>query len=195
MFVVSLASATFTPPTVLSNVTYSYPQSFGETERRAEMKTLIVYASKKGAAREVAEKIGRHFEDAVSCDIKDAGQIQINDFRYVIIGSSVYAGGIDKKIKTFILRNTKALLQKELGLFLCGIQHKEADKVFGQNFKAEILEHAKAKSFLGGIYDPEKAGAFTRWLFKKAAKLTEYTNTIDEAKIDEFVSLFLAKSN
>ena len=159
------------------------------------MKTIVIYASKKGATREVAEKIKERLESADVRNISQIKEIQLGDYETVIIGSSVYAGGINKEIKTLAKKNIALLMQKRLGLFLCGLQPQEADKVFNANFPAEIVKHANAKDILGGIYDPAKSGAIARYLMKKVAKLTEYTNTIDDTKINEFANPFMRKGD
>jgi hypothetical protein len=58
---------------------------------------------------------------------------------------------------------------------------------FDSNFPAELLQTTKVKSFLGGIFDPKKAGGMERLIFKVATKQTEYIDTIDNAKIQTFV--------
>jgi hypothetical protein len=64
----------------------------------------------------------------------------------------------------------------------------EIDKAFELNFPAELLQSAKAKCFLGGIYDPKKAGVMERLLFKAVTKQSAYTDTIDDAKIQGFAA-------
>ena len=151
------------------------------------MKTLIIFASKNGATADLATRIGGHF-DAVTCDIKNIKEIQLDDFDRIIIGSPVYIGEINKALKKYISANESALLQKKLGLFLCGLQPKEKDIVFNKNFSPQILNHATVKSFLGGIYDPQKTGAFSRFLLRAVATLSGYTNTMDDALVAQFIN-------
>jgi hypothetical protein len=43
--------------------------------------------------------------------------------------------------------------------------------------------------FLGGIFDPKKAGFAERLIMKAAAKLSDYSDTIDNDKIEKFVEV------
>ncbi|MCL2696706.1 MAG: flavodoxin domain-containing protein [Oscillospiraceae bacterium] len=150
------------------------------------MKTLILYATKHGAAREVAGRISKHFGDAVVCDLKQSDIPDPAQFGSIIIGSSIYAGMIRKEAKTFISQNKDMLLSKKLGLFLCGLDKNHGQEVYDANFPPELLQAAKIKSSLGGIYDPKKAGAMGRFIMKIVTKNKEYSDTIDNQKIKQF---------
>ena len=150
------------------------------------MKTLILYASKHGAAKVIAGRIAKHIPDAVLYDLKGGGIPPISQFDCVIIGSSIYVGSIHKEAKAFLAQNAGVLQSKRLGLFLSGLQDNEEKAFFEANFPAEILQAAVAKSFMGGVFDPKKAGVMERFMIKVVAKLPGYTNTISDEKIRQF---------
>jgi len=58
------------------------------------MKTLILYATKHGATREVATRIASHTDGTVLHDLKQASTPTLADFDCVIIGSSLYGGAM-----------------------------------------------------------------------------------------------------
>ena len=149
-------------------------------------KTLVVYASKHGAAREAARRIAAKIEGAVTHDLAQGGLPALAGFDRVILGSSVYAGRIRKEAKDFLTQNTDVLYGKQLGLFLCGMDTNCAQNYFDANFSLDILQAAKAASFVGGIYDPKKAGFFERFIYKVAAKQSDYADTLDDGKIHQF---------
>jgi menaquinone-dependent protoporphyrinogen oxidase len=151
------------------------------------MKTLILYATKHGAAREIAQRIAKNLEGAVIHDLKQGGVPAISQFDCVIIGSSVYAGSIHKEAKTFLSQNADGLLGKRLGLFLCGMDESSETSVFEKNFLPAILQAAKAAHFLGGVFDPQKAGVMGRLIMKAVTKQTAYLNTISDEKIKQFM--------
>ena len=151
------------------------------------MKTLILYATKHGATREAAKRIALKIPGAVLHDLKQANTSSLADFDCVIIGSSIYVGAIRKEAKTFLAQNADRLKDKKFGLFLCGLQENEEKQFFASNFPPDILTAAKETAFLGGIFDPKKAGFMERFVIKAVAKLPGYTNMIDNAKIDKFV--------
>lgn len=150
------------------------------------MKTLILYATKHGAAAEAARRIAQRVDGAVVCDLKQGSVPSLTGFDCVVIGSSLYAGMIRKEAKTFLAQNAAALCEKKLGLFLCGIDASKEKEYFSANFPPDVLSAAKAASFLGGIFDPKKAGVMDRLIMKAVAKQSAYTNTIDEGKIAKF---------
>ena len=153
------------------------------------MKTLILYATKHGAARITAERIAQKIPGAVCHDLKQANIPTLADFDCVIFGSSINVGSIRKEAKAFLAQNADCLKEKKLGLFLCGLQENEEKQFFASNFPPDILTAAKATAFLGGIFDPKKAGFMERVIIKAVAKLPEYADRIDNAKIERFAEI------
>ena len=149
------------------------------------MKTIIIYATKYGAAGEIARRIADKIDGVVVHDLK-SGVPSLADFDSVIIGSSVYAGMIRKEAKAFLSKNADVLQEKKVGLFLCGLDAGQEKAYFDSNFPPDILRTAKAASFLGGIFDPQKAGIMERFIMKLVTKKTEYINTVDDSKIEQF---------
>lgn len=151
------------------------------------MKTLILYATKNGASREIAERIARKMEVAVLHDLKQENIPNLFDFDRIVIGSSVYVGMFRKEAKSFLSQNASALKGKTFGLFISGMQGEEAKTHFETNVPADVLKEAKTAMFLGGIFDPKKAGVMARFIMKVVAKKAEYEDSIDNDKIDQFV--------
>jgi menaquinone-dependent protoporphyrinogen oxidase len=146
-----------------------------------------LYATKHGATRETAERIAKKIPGAVLHDLKQANTPTLADFDCVIIGSSIYVGSIHKEAKAFLAQNADILKEKNVGLFLCGFQADEEKQFFASNFSPDILAAAKAASFLGGIFDPKRAGFMERFIIKVVAKLPGYMDSIDGDKIEQFV--------
>ena len=150
------------------------------------MNTLILYATKYGAAREIAERISGCIGGATLHDLKQGDVPALAGFDCVIIGSSVYAGSIRKEAKAFLKQNADSLRDKKLGLFLSGIGGSDEKKAFEDNFPPDILKAAKSASFLGGIFDPKKASAAERLIIKAVTKQSAYMNTVSDRKIQQF---------
>jgi len=153
------------------------------------MKTVILYASKHGAAGEVARRIAQQLDNACIHDLKQSKLPSLADFDCIIFGSSLYAGMIRKEAKAFLSHNADILLQKKLGLFLSGIGAEGEKTYFESNFSPDLLQKAKAASFLGGIFDPRKAGVLERLVIKLVTKKSAYVNIIDDAKIEQFAKV------
>ena len=157
------------------------------------MKTLILYATKYGATREIAERISSNLGGATILDLKQENIPDLAEFDCVIIGSSLYAGSIRKEAKAFLAKNADALNGKQIGLFISGMSKDESEneKMFTSNFPEAILKAAKVKSLLGGIFNPQKAGGVERFVMKIVTKQKGHVDTIDDEKIKRFVELFL----
>jgi len=153
------------------------------------MKTLILYATKYGAAREVARRIATKIDGAVLHDLKQGDVPSLAQFDTIIIGSPVYAGMIRNEAKTFLSQSADALQSKKLGLFVCGLSAEGEKGYFDSNFSPELLKTAKAASFLGGIFDPKKSGVMGRLIMKAVSKSAEYKDTIDDKKIEQFAEV------
>ncbi|WCF05930.1 flavodoxin domain-containing protein [Paenibacillus thiaminolyticus] len=150
------------------------------------MKTLILYATKNGAAREIAQRISKQIDGAIVRDLKNGGVPPLDGFDCVIVGSPVYAGIVRKEAKAFVEKNTSALCSKRLALFISGLDGSREKEYFNANYPSEILQAAKMACFLGGIFDPKKAGFMGRLVMKAVAKQSEYTDSIDDDKIKQF---------
>ena len=150
------------------------------------MQTLIVYATKYGATRQIAESIAAEMGGAVLCDLSNGEAALLAEYDCVIIGSPLMAGAVRKEVKAFAMAHVNELATKKLGIFLSGLQAEGLEEYLSNNFLAELIDAAMAKALLGGIYDPEKCGFFARLIMKAATKRTQYTSTIDAEKIKAF---------
>ena len=150
------------------------------------MKTLILYATKYGAAEEIAKRIAAQLENSTAINLKQAGDVQIGDYDCIIVGSSVYAGTFRKEAKAFLTQNADELCKKKLGLFICSMGDSNEDEVFKTNVPNSIIEAAIAKASLGGAFDPKKANFFERLIMKAVAKQSGYIDKINDEKISTF---------
>jgi len=155
-------------------------------------KTIILYATKHGAAAEIARRIADMISGAVVHDLKHNNIPDLAGFDCVIIGSSVYAGMFRKEAKAFLSQNAEVLKNKTLGLYVSGMSQNEGKKIFADNVPNDVLDSAKTAVSLGGIFDPKKAGFFERLIMKVAAKQSDYSDTIDNDRIKEFVEVMKA---
>lgn len=149
------------------------------------MNTLIVYATKHGAAGEIARRIGKRIEGATVCDLK--GSVPALDgFDCVVLGSSVYAGRLRKEAKAFAEKHAAQLMGKRIGLYVSGLQPDGEEGFLTANYPKELVAHASAKAMLGGIADPSKESFFERLLMRVITKSGAYKSTISEEKIGQF---------
>jgi menaquinone-dependent protoporphyrinogen oxidase len=85
-------------------------------------KVLVVYGSKHGATKEIAEKIGEVLKgEGATVDIFSADNVKnAADYQGFVIGSSVYFGQWRKEVKDFISANEKTLSACPVWFFCSG---------------------------------------------------------------------------
>jgi menaquinone-dependent protoporphyrinogen oxidase len=83
---------------------------------------LVAYASKYGATKEIAEKIGLVLKDSgFAVDVLPVDNVaSIDAYKTVVLGSAVYIGGWRKAAARFLKANEKALAGKMVWLFSSG---------------------------------------------------------------------------
>lgn len=151
------------------------------------MKTVILYASKNGGTRVIAQRMASKMEGAHLYDLKQGDIPDIRPYDCVIVGSPVYAGMIRKEAKAFMEKNAGLLCEKRLGLFVCGLDESKEKAYFDSNFPAEVLRAAVDHAFLGGVFDPRKAGMMGRMIMKAVAKQSGYRENNQNDRLGQFV--------
>lgn len=145
------------------------------------MKSLILFGSKHGTVEICANKLKEYLNgeiDIVNVDNND--DILLDKYDNIIIGSSVYAGAFNKKVKAFIENNKNKLINKKLGLFMCCMsQGERIREQFEQNVSKEILEAAVVKSNFGGGFKFSKMNFFEKNIIKMIAKKDKDLGEID----------------
>ena len=154
------------------------------------MKTLITYATKYGAAEVCARKLS----DELTCDtdlvnLKNAKNINPDEYDIIIIGSSVYAGKIRKEARKFCEENIGALEKKQIAFYIsCMNEEKKAEKHIYDNFSAELLDDAIATGVFGGAFDFEKMNFFERLIIRMISGTKDSESNFLEDNIEEFAN-------
>ena len=153
------------------------------------MKTLIVYATKHGSA----EKCGNLVKNKLSGDVdlinlKKSSHIQLVDYDTIMIGGSIHAGKIQKRVKQFCQRNLQTLMQKKVGLFICCMEESEkAQDEFDRAFSVELRNHSSANGIFGGEFNFDRMNFIEKAIIKKVAHIDQSMSKISEEKIHRFV--------
>ena len=152
------------------------------------MKTAIIYATKHGCTDKCAHTLANQLDITTKLVNVETDKItNLNDFGTIIIGSSVHAGMINKKIKSFIDQNLDILLQKKLGLFLCCMfDGEKALEQFQNAFPESIRNKATAHGLFGGELNFEKMNLFEKAIVKKVANIDESLSNINYSNINSF---------
>ncbi len=139
-------------------------------------KVLVVYASKYGATKEIAEKVGLVLKDAgFVTDVLPAGHVEsLDPYQAVVLGSAVYIGGWRKEAARFLKTNEKMLAAKKVWLFSSGPTGlgDPVELVKGWHFP-KALQHIADRvnpvdiALFQGAAFPEKLSAIGRWMMKQ----------------------------
>lgn len=152
------------------------------------MKTLIAYSTTHGCTEKAATKLKQHLGgNTTLINLKENPNPQLEQFERVIIGGSIHTGQIQKRVKSFCLKNMDGLQTKELGLFICCMEEGEtAQKQLQNAFPEDLHKLAKATACFGGEFDFEKMNFFYKLIVKKVAYVEESTSNINYESIEKF---------
>ena len=153
------------------------------------MKVIVIYASKHGSTLRVAEKIVAGLgAETEKIPIEKGKDLALEKYDLVVIGGSIHAGSIQRKIKRFCQNNLAALQSTKLALFICCMEEGEsAEKQLRNAFPAELLEHAITSDYLGGEFNFDRMNFLERAIIKKISGTTESVSKLKEEKIQAFI--------
>ena len=133
----------------------------------------------------ISEGLGKNETELF--DLKKNKKIDPSPFEKIIVGGSIHAGAIPKKLHSFLNKNQDILLKKSLGLFLCCMYEKEAWSQFNQVYPSELREHARSKKCVGGEFLFENMNFIEKAMIKKIAGTKSSEHKLDEQKIKELI--------
>jgi menaquinone-dependent protoporphyrinogen oxidase len=155
------------------------------------MKIAIVYFSKHGTTAKVAQMIAERLtgNQVAVIDLKKVKCPDLNSFDGIILGTSIYAGTSPKTMQRFCKENIEELKQKQLSLFVCGMELDETkqQQELANAYPQELVRHAVSTCFAGGEFQFEKMNFFERAIIKRIAKTDKNVSQIRESEIDRFV--------
>lgn len=135
------------------------------------MKTLIVYGTTYGYAKECAQRLKSLLpEDVEVVDAKSAMTLALEPYDQIIIGGSVYMGQVQKTVRKFCTQQLIPLQKKKIGLFLCSGQPDNFDKDVAAAFPEELRRQAISIEPFGGRMDPSKMNLIHRLITNMVAK-------------------------
>ncbi len=142
-------------------------------------KILVTYASKYGATKEIAEKIGAELRQAgLQADILPVdGSLNPGAYRAVILGSAVYIGKWQKEAVAFLQAHEKALAERAVWIFSSG-PSGEGDPlqlVEGWRLPAEVQPvadriHPREVAVFHGNINPQKLNFMEKFAVKNVVK-------------------------
>ena len=152
------------------------------------MKTAIIYTTTHGCTDKCAHTLANELETSTELfNLETNKNVILSDFEAIIIGGSIHAGLINKKLKGFIDKNIDSLLEKKIGLFLCCMY--EGDKAleqFQNAFPEVIRNRAIAHGLFGGEFNFDKLNFLEKAIVKKVANVEQSVSKINYSNIKAF---------
>ena len=111
------------------------------------MDILVTYASKYGATKEIAEKIGEELrQSGLQVDVVSVRGIRnLNPYKAIILGSAVYVGKWQNEAVEFLQTHEKILAERPVWLFSSGPT--------GEGNAVELVEGSRLPAALQPIAD------------------------------------------
>jgi menaquinone-dependent protoporphyrinogen oxidase len=135
------------------------------------MNTLIIYATKHGSSKKCAEMLLDKLIGKVDLyNVKDGKDPDLSLYDKVIIGGSIYAGAVAKELTEFCRKNLDVLKEKKLGLYICCMNDKEAEKQINNVFPQELLNCSIVKKSFGGEFKFKEMNFFEKLIAKVVSK-------------------------
>lgn len=156
------------------------------------MSIAIIYATKHGCTDKCAHTLSNEIiKETTLINLETNAETDISEYDTVVIGGSIHAGMINKKIKKFINKNQDMLLKKKIGLFLCCMfEGDTALKQFQDAYPESLRKKAVAHGLFGGELDFNKMNVLERALVKKIANVDKSISRISYSNIKEFAKQF-----
>jgi menaquinone-dependent protoporphyrinogen oxidase len=140
---------------------------------------LVTYASKYGATKEIAEKIGEVLrQEGLQVDILPVeGVRDLNGYEAVILGSAVYIGKWQKEVVTFLQTHVTGLSERPVSIFSSGPT--------GEGDPVELVDGLRLPAILQPVVDriqprditvfhghinPNKINFIEKWAIKSLVK-------------------------
>lgn len=136
------------------------------------MDSLVIYGGKYGTTEACARKVAEQLDGAVVVSAaKDCSVENLEAAKRVIVGTSIYAGSLNKEVADLLLKKRELLLQKDFAFFVCGMRsYEESMDFIRESFDPELLRHAQAYAFVGGQYQFDKMNFFEKQVIKMVTK-------------------------
>jgi len=152
------------------------------------MRTLIAFATTHGCSEKCAFTLQDLIDGEVDLhNMKAKERFDLNTYDSIIIGGSIHAGKIQRRVKVFCEKHTKILKTKKIGLYLCCMEEGEsAQKQFDSNYPEELIQHATATGLFGGAFDFDRMNTIEKAIIKKIAKIENSISKISEEDIKAF---------
>lgn len=140
-------------------------------------RALVVYSTRTGGTREIAEAIGESLNGTgIEAHISDALMSEdVTSYDLVIVGSPIYGGALREDVLTFVESHELDLMERRVAMFTVGmLPVSDAAGAKGEHEGAVEYACMRAPGFkplshaiFAGAYDPDKVDFVSRKLMDR----------------------------
>ncbi len=144
------------------------------------MKALIVYGTRGGATKQIADEIAKVFDgQGFTTTVKDAKEsrgVDAGAFDLIVVGSSVWATKWKRQATAFLKRNRKTLAGKKVALFSSGLAGDDPKQMdFASQSIAKVASQFPeirplALAYFGGCINFDSPNFMARFMAKMMKK-------------------------
>lgn len=155
------------------------------------MRTLILYFSKYGFTKRVANMLADHFEGDVVVEkcTKDYC-VDLTKFDNIILGSPIYVGRPNVDLLDFCDSYQRLLMNKRLGVFVTGFTKEDALTSLMKSMPDGVYKHAKARAYFGYELNFEKMSFLDRLATRIVTRKAQSETVIKAHSIEAFAQKF-----
>jgi menaquinone-dependent protoporphyrinogen oxidase len=149
------------------------------------MKSLIVYDTRHGTSKEVAERIAAAIREkgaeAELLDLRARGAkaAPLGAYDEVVIGAPFYMVQWSKRAAAFAKAREAELATKRLGLFAVGSNAELGVEAAKSALPAALAAKIADAAYVGGRVEYQRLGAFERFIVKLVSGAAESSSTLD----------------
>ncbi|MBS4012496.1 MAG: hypothetical protein KGZ97_01880 [Bacteroidetes bacterium] len=148
------------------------------------MKIAVIYTSKYGSTKRVAEKIADNCDNAFA--FSTLSDIQnIESFDKIIIGIPIYAGSTTRDMRNFLKKNWDAIKPRLFGVFVLCWDEKNYIEFINKILPEKPDDKVILECF-GGEIDPELLMEFERKVILELTGVSTKTSNIRNEQVVAF---------
>lgn len=150
------------------------------------MDTIIVYGTRYGTSLKVAQTLGEQIAGAVELvDVKNIDNIDLDTVDRLIIGCGIKIGKIPYELRTWLNKEQKNIINKELYIYMCAGENVDSkiQELFKANFPKQVLKSSRFTTCVGGEIDLDNMGFLLRLVFWVVKKLNPSIDSLNSEKI------------
>lgn len=158
------------------------------------MKSAVIYASSHGTSAKVSEMIasGLGEDNTVIFNLKENPEIDISQFDAIVLGGSIHAGMMQKKVKEFVAAKSDEILKKPFALFMVYMNDKDFEVQMEKAFPPRLRENAISARGVGGEFLMDQMNFFQRFIVRK---ISGHVESVSRIKTDEVALLISELKN